>query len=408
MALDNKTLQLRELLGRISLFKDCESYVLDEIVHSLEKQTFAQGEVIFSKGDRMQALYIVEQGRVKAHDGDYLFAEFGDREFFGEYSLIDDSIRSATVTALEPTQVVILYKENFDRLMERNTKVARAIMETLISRLRNCNVLEEELSQKSQDLKREKEQIEKEREELENLNATKDKFFSLIAHDLKNPFNTIIGLSELVLQRFDSYSSKRIKEFVKQIYNYSTHTYTLLDNMLQWARSQTRQIKVEREEVELDGVIRDNINLLQNKAEEKNIRLETDIHKDANRVYADENMIGTVVRNLLSNAIKFTAEEGVVIIRSRLKDPGHVELSVTDNGIGISRENLSRIFDLDAGYSTQGTRSEKGTGLGLLLCKEFVQMNRGKIWAESEVNQGSTFYVLLPVHPDIEDQNSLS
>ena len=406
--MDNKTSHIRKLLGRISLFKDCDPDILDEIVHSLANQTFSKDEVVFSKGDHLQALYIIERGRVKAHDGDYLFAEFAANEFFGEYSLIDDSIRSATVTALEPTQVVILHKESFDRLLERNTKVARAIMETLISRLRNCNVLEEHLSQKSQELKGEKEQIEKEREELEKLNATKDKFFSLIAHDLKNPFNTIIGLSELVLQRFDSYSSKRIKEFIRQIYNYSTHTYTLLDNMLQWARSQTKQIKVQGEQVDLDVLIRDNINLLQNKAEEKNIRLETDIQKGARKVFADENMIGTVIRNLISNAIKFTSDGGWVVIRSRLKDPGHVELSVIDNGMGIPKDNLSRIFDLDAGYSTQGTRAEKGTGLGLLLCKEFVHMNQGEIWVESEVDQGSAFYVLLPVHYNARNQNNPS
>jgi len=408
MALDNKTLQLRELLSKTSLFKDSASHILDGIVPSLESQTFTEGDVIFSKGDRMQALYIIDYGRVKAHDGDHLFAEFRPHEFFGEYSLIDDSIRSATVTALEPTRVVILYKENFDRLIERNPRVARAVMETLINRLRSCNVLEEQLTKKSQDLKREKEQIEKQREDLKNLNATKDKFFSLIAHDLKNPFNTIIGLSELVLQRFDSYSGKRIKEFVRQIYSYSTHTYTLLDNMLQWARSQTGQIKVHPEQVELDIVIRENINLLQNKAEEKHIKLETDIHQDACQVFGDENMISTVMRNLISNAIKFTSEDGVVLIRSRLKDREHVELSVFDNGIGIPQENLSKIFALDAGYTTQGTRGEKGTGLGLLLCKEFVQMNGGEISVESEVNQGSTFYVLLPVHSNTQEQNKSS
>ena len=396
MTLNNETLHLRELLGKISLFRDCEGEVFDEIAQSLEQQSFRQGEVIFSKGDRLKALYIIKSGRVKAHDGDYLFAEFGPREFFGEYSLIDDAIRSATVTALEDTQVLILHKDNFDRLMERNTKVARAIMETLIGRLRNCNVLEEKLSRKSQELKHEKEQIEQERANLEKLNATKDKFFSLIAHDLKNPFNTIIGLSELVLQRFDSYSTKRIKEFVRQIYNYSTHTYTLLDNMLQWARSQTKQLKVQPEQVDLNVLIQDNINLLKNKAEEKNISLETDIHHGADQVFADENMIGTVIRNLISNAIKFTPEEGLVVIRSRQSDPEHVIISVSDNGIGIPKENLPKIFDLDAGYSTQGTHAEKGTGLGLILSKEFVQMNGGKIWVESEVDQGSTFSFLLP------------
>jgi signal transduction histidine kinase len=406
MASDRKTLQLRELLASVSLFKECDKQMLDDIAQSLDIQKFARQEVVFSKGDQMQALYVIEQGKVKAHDGDYLFAEFGPHDFFGEYSLIDDSIRSASVTALEATTVLVLNKEKFDQLLERNSRVARSIMVTLIGRLRNFNVHEEQLAQKSQELAREKEGLEKERAELEKLNATKDKFFSLIAHDLKNPFNTIIGLSELVLQRFDSYSGKKIKEFVRQIYNYSTHTYTLLDNMLQWARSQTRQIKVHRENIDLQTIIHDNINLLQNKADEKNLQLETDIRKDAVYVYADENMTGTVVRNLISNAIKFTGEKGLVVVRAQRNDPHNVLISVVDNGMGIPKENLEKIFDLDAGYSTQGTRSEKGTGLGLILCKEFVQMNHGKIWVESEVNKGSAFHVLLPAASEMEKENT--
>ena len=405
MASDRKTLQLRELLASVSLFQECDNQMLDDVAHSLDIQKFARHDVVFSKGDHMQALFIIEQGRVKAHDGDYLFAEFGPCDFFGEYSLIDASLRSATVTALEETTVLVLNKEKFNHLLERNSRVARSIMVTLIGRLRNFNVHEEQLAQKSQELAREKEKLEKERAELEKLNATKDKFFSLIAHDLKNPFNTIIGLSELVLHRFDNYSGKKIKEFVRQIYNYSTHTYTLLDNMLQWARSQTKQIKIHPENIDLQTTIHENINLLQNKADEKNLQLETDIRKDAVYVYADENMTGTVVRNLISNAIKFTGEEGLVVVRTQRNDPENIRISVVDNGMGIPGEHADKIFDLDAGYTTQGTHSEKGTGLGLILCKEFVQMNHGKIWVESQVNKGSAFHVLLPAGSDVEKKN---
>jgi signal transduction histidine kinase len=156
----------------------------------------------------------------------------------------------------------------------------------------------------------------------------------------------------------------------------------------------------------LQTIIHDNINLLQNKADEKNLQLETDIRKDAVYVYADENMTGTVVRNLISNAIKFTGEKGLVVVRAQRNDPHNVLISVVDNGMGIPKENLEKIFDLDAGYSTQGTRSEKGTGLGLILCKEFVQMNHGKIWVESEVNKGSAFHVLLPAASEMEKENT--
>ena len=396
MAENNQLLQKKQVLGWVSLFRDCSSEILDEIASSLEELEFDKNQVVFNKGDHLHALYIIAKGRVKVHDGEYLFAEFGEKDFFGEYSLIDASIRSASVTTLERTQLFMLHKSKFDQLVDQNPPFARSIMEALIARLRKYNVIEEKLAQKSNELREEKARIEQRKQELENLNATKDKFFSVIAHDLKNPFNTIIGLAELMLYRFDSYSTEKLKEFVTQIYNYSTHTYTLLDNMLQWARSQTRQLEVQPEEIDVFELIQDNINLLQNKAEEKKIQLEKDIQEEAVKAFGDENMINTVIRNLISNAIKFTPEQGKVIIHTRPQDHHWLYLAVIDNGVGIARENISKLFDLNTGYTTHGTHSEKGTGLGLILCKEFVQMNGGEIGVESEENKGSTFWITIP------------
>jgi len=390
MASENNMLQKKKVLGSVSLFRDCSRQMLDEIATSLEEIQFGSDQVVFNKGDRLQALYIIEGGKVKAHDGSYLFAEFGANQFFGEYSLIDSSIRSASVTTLEPTTLLRLEKNKFDKLIEQHPHFARGIMISLISRLRSNNVLEEELAQKSQELSREKEEIERRKSKLEKLNANKDKFFSIIAHDLKNPFNTIMGLSELLLYNLEHYPKEKIREFVTQIYNYSTHTYTLLDNLLQWARSQTQQMEVQPDFIDLEALIHDNINLLTNKAEEKNIALEADIDQEARQAFADENMINTVIRNLLSNAIKFTPDNGLVRIHTRSQH-GEVVLSIIDNGVGISKENISKLFDLKTSYSTHGTHSEKGTGLGLLLCREFVQMNGGRIWVESEPGEGSTF-----------------
>ena len=402
MTPDKSTLHKIKVLESVSLFKNCSASILEEIGSSLEELEFDKDQMIFAKGDQLQALYIIEQGRVKAHDGDYLFAEFGENEFFGEYSLIDESIRSASVTTLKKTRLLKLDRWQFDQLVEKNPKFSTTIMQTLIKRLRNCNVLEESMHQKSQELQDEKEQIEIKKQELENLNATKDKFFSLIAHDLKNPFNTIIGLSELLLYRFDSYPKEKIREFVTQIYNYSTHTYTLLDNMLQWARSQTRQIEVISEWINISDLIQENINLMQNKADEKNITIEPVIDHEAEHAYADENMVSTVIRNLLSNAIKFTPENGKVTILSRVNRDQQIQISVEDTGIGISKENIPKLFSLGSGYSTHGTKSEKGTGLGLILCKEFVEKLHGKIWVESEPGQGSIFHVTLP---GVEDKD---
>jgi len=402
MASENNMLQKKKVLGSVSLFRDCSREMLDEIAASLEEIQFGSDQVVFNKGDRLQALYIIEEGRVKAHDGSYLFAEFGASQFFGEYSLIDSSIRSASVTTLESTTLLRLEKRKFDELIEQYPHFARGIMIALISRLRSNNILEEELAQKSQELSREKKEIERRKSELEKLNANKDKFFSIIAHDLKNPFNTIMGLSELLLYNLDQYPKEKVREFITQVYNYSTHTYTLLDNLLQWARSQTKQMEVQPDFIDLKGLISDNINLLTNKAEEKNIVLKPEIDDQARQVYADENMINTVIRNLVSNAIKFTPEKGLVKISTH-RQQDELVLSVSDNGVGIPKENLPKLFDLKTSYSTHGTHSEKGTGLGLLLCKEFVLMNGGRIWVESESGKGSTFYFTLPESPGKKD-----
>lgn len=384
-----------EILESVSIFKETTPEIRSELANSMQVIHLEKGEVVFHKGDQLHAMYIIVDGKVKVHDGDYEFTTFGNNQYFGEYSLIDSSVRSATVTTLKATKLLKLDKETFDHIISKNTDIARAILKSLISRLRNNNILEEQLTQQSQELKREKRALEEKREELEELNATKDKFFSIIAHDLKNPFNTIIGLSELLLFRYDSYDDEKIKEFVEQINDFSSNAYNLLDNLLQWARSQTNRIKVNPGNIDLESIVNENYMLLKNSFEEKSIRLFRNL-KASDPCYADRNMISTVIRNLLSNAVKFTPDEGRVAINTSDYKNGYVKVSVVDNGTGISQEDLPKLFQLTSNFSKEGTRSEKGTGLGLILCKEFVEKNGGVIWAESETGKGSSFNFTLP------------
>ena len=384
-----------EILESVSIFKETTPEIRSELANSMQVIHLEKGEVVFHKGDQLHAMYIIVDGKVKVHDGDYEFTTFGNNQYFGEYSLIDSSVRSATVTTLKATKLLKLDKETFDHIISKNTDIARAILKSLISRLRNNNILEEQLTQQSQELKREKRALEEKRAELEELNATKDKFFSIIAHDLKNPFNTIIGLSELLLFRYDSYDDEKIKEFVEQINDFSSNAYNLLDNLLQWARSQTNRIKVNPGNIDLESIVNENYMLLKNSFEEKSIRLFRNL-KASDPCYADRNMISTVIRNLLSNAVKFTPDEGRVAINTSDYKNGYVKVSVVDNGTGISQEDLPKLFQLTSNFSKEGTRSEKGTGLGLILCKEFVEKNGGVIWAESETGKGSSFNFTLP------------
>ena len=230
--------------------------------------------------------------------------------------------------------------------------------------------------------------------ELKATNASKDKFFSIIAHDLKNPFNGIIGLSSLLIDDFDSFPVEQQKEFILDIKTTAENTFRLLQNLLEWSQTQTGKIHFEPTQFMLASTTREIVDLVKISAGNKNILLESDVPADI-RVFADKNMINTVIRNLLLNAVKFTRNGGRITLSARNID--HVvEIAVTDNGIGISPENFKKLFCIDCNVVSYGTEGEQGTGLGLILCKEFVEKNAGKIRVESEQGVGSTFTVSIP------------
>ena len=232
--------------------------------------------------------------------------------------------------------------------------------------------------------------------QLQNVNAMKDKFFSIIAHDLKNPFNAILGFSNLLYEAYDNFDEKQRKTFIKNICEASEGTFKLLQNLLEWSRTQTGNIEFNPVNVYLNPLIKENISVIKSVADNKNIKISTTI-PPRTKVFADENMIKTVIRNLLSNAIKFTESEGEVYI-SATKNEEFIEICVADTGIGVDNKNLKRLFRIDDQYKTIGTEEEQGSGLGLILCKEFVEKNGGQIWAESELGKGSKFKLTLPAH----------
>jgi len=230
---------------------------------------------------------------------------------------------------------------------------------------------------------------------LRELNATKDKFFSIIAHDLKNPFNDLMGFTQLLALNIKKYDLQKIEKFTKIIHQSSKLAYNLLENLLDWSRSQTGILNFEPEKILINKLIEENIDLLDSTAKNKNIKIYPEFDT-ITYAFADKNMVRTIIRNLISNAIKYTNQGGYININSYC-DNKKCEISVTDNGIGISKENINKIFKIDESYSTVGTEREKGTGLGLILCKEFVGKNGGKLWIKSEPNKGSTFSFTLPL-----------
>lgn len=230
---------------------------------------------------------------------------------------------------------------------------------------------------------------------LRELNATKDKFFSIIAHDLKNPFNDIIGFTQLLALNINKYDKNKIEKFADIIHQSSKLAYNLLENLLDWSRAQTGTLKYQPETILLNRIINENIDLLGSMAKNKGIKIFSEIESNI-FVIADKNMVHTIVRNLLSNAIKYTNIGGHINI-TNYSNKKYSEISIVDNGIGISEVNIDKMFRIDESFSTSGTEKEKGTGLGLILCKEFVEKNGGKIWVKSEEGKGSTFTFSLPL-----------
>ncbi|RUT73280.1 tetratricopeptide repeat-containing sensor histidine kinase [Ancylomarina longa] len=236
--------------------------------------------------------------------------------------------------------------------------------------------------------------LEESNQQLEITNATKDKFFSIIAHDLKTPFNAILGFSELIKDEIISTKDLGMIEEYNNSVNEAAHSlFTLLENLLEWAKSQRGSIEFSPTQFDLYEVVQSNITLFKLKATDKSIQLDSDLEPKT-MAYGDVNMVNTIVRNLINNALKFTNTNGEIHISTAIEDD-FIILSVQDNGIGISKENQEKLFRLDCNYTTTGTNDETGSGLGLILCKEFAEKNGGDIWVESKLSKGSKFIITL-------------
>ncbi len=237
--------------------------------------------------------------------------------------------------------------------------------------------------------------LEKSEAELRKVNADKDKFFTIIAHDLKSPFNGFLGTTDLLVNNFDDLPPGTIKKFLVALKDSSSNLYALLESLLQWAQVQTETMQYQFEKIDVHEIGMSVSQLLESNAAQKEISLVRKIQKDT-LAYGDEKSVSSVLRNLVSNAIKYTNPGGEVVIET-VKKANYIEISVSDNGIGMNKQTRDKLFDITQMISQHGTQSEQGTGLGLILSKEFITKNKGQIWLESEPGKGSKFTFTLPV-----------
>lgn len=269
----------------------------------------------------------------------------------------------------------------------------------VLLRYRDKKKINEKLEQEIEQRKTQEQKLLNSEQRLKTANATKDKFFSIISHDLKSPFGAIMGLSELLDEDADQYSEKDKKRLISEIRRATTSTYSLLQDLLTWSQSQRGIMEYKPRVTSLADICHESLDFIKTAADRKGVGLTCHV-PDKISVVADRNMITTVIRNLLSNAVKFTPRGGNISIAAQAINQGNlppmIEIKVRDNGVGISDDNLSKLFRIEEKFKTFGTEHETGTGLGLIICREFIEKHGGTISAMSRVGHGSTFCFTLP------------
>lgn len=313
---------------------------------------------------------------------------------FSDVSAIIDAINSGNVYRYitkpwDKNELKITIDNAVDALLLKKSN------QQLIKELQIANEqLEQKVLVRTAELENAVMEINQQKQELEELNATKNKFFSIVAHDLRSPLGSLAGFSSILSDHGDKMSPGEISVYSKDLNKSVKNALTLVENLLTWASTQMKMVKHNPEVVDLERLVHELFDQYEVSATAKQICLKADIDPEV-AVYADENHLNLVLRNLLSNALKFSHTGGRVELAARVVEGSKAEISVTDSGVGMSEDKLSRLFNIEYASSAKGTDGEKGTGLGLILCKEFMEQSGGDIRASSVEGQGATFTIRL-------------
>ena len=290
-----------------------------------------------------------------------------------------------TAIILLVSTIILIFYRRVQQVIKRNSMLEELVKERT-----------KEIYEKNAILEEQTEELKTQRDDLDMSNSVKDKLFSIISHDLRSPFNTLNGFTELIKSKYDDYSDEKRKEMIGIISDSANQAYNLLDNLLNWSRTQRGKLSFNPLMTNVVSLINGKMDLLNHQAANKNILVEFECASEEIMLEIDTNLINVVIQNLLTNAIKFTRSNGKIQVNCKIED-NHIIISVRDNGTGISEDDIKKLFRKDVHFTSRGTDKEAGTGLGLLICMDFVEMHHGKIWLESELNKGSEFFISLPV-----------
>lgn len=313
----------------------------------------------------------------------------------------DNQVKQITIYASIVIIILILSGLYF---VYRNNKITKKLNSRLEEQNQKISEAKFELEQLLEVISAKKVELEITNDELAQTNATKDKLFSIISHDLRNPLQAILLNGELLHNFKNKMSDEEQQDRISKILESSNNLNKLLEDLLQWSRTQMKRIELHPVDFDLSSLVNVVINLHSEQASQKGIQIENLI-PDNLMINADMNLINAVFRNLISNAIKFTPQGGKISIGCGKQSNDFCEIFVKDTGVGIPKENIEKLFSIATSFTTRGTNNESGTGLGLILVKEFIKLNKGDIVVESEINKGTTFMIKLPKTADIASPN---
>jgi len=390
-------------LRQVSIFSETGNDLLSSIASVLYGIKVKRQQTIFRKGDPGDAMYIITSGLVRIHDGNHVLSRLSVNDVFGEYALIDDGARSATVTAEEDSYLLCLSRTDFEGLLAKDPGLSKGILKVLISRMRDMNELEEKLAKSYIKIQKQKQSIEEQNQsindtkqkleeqnfELLNLNEEKNHLLSVVVHGLKNPLTSSLSMIDLVLNDPDNVCEEH-REYGEIIRNSLLRMNKMINQVLDINVIESKVYQLRMEKINLKEVVEKICDIYMLTIEQKELELKLsldELHAELNEVY-----ILQIIDNLLSNAIKYT-EKGNSISINLCKKNGKILLEVKDTGIGIPASILHGIFDQYESKKHHLKQLDPDTGLGLAIVKKYVAAMHGRVWCESEHERGSSFFV---------------
>lgn len=370
------------LLKRIQLFSDLHKPALKKIADLLEDMEYQKGHYVFKKGDEGDAVFIITEGSVSVKDEDLVLSTLKEGDVFGEYALIDNKSRSASIFAEETLRILRLDRTSFSRLLTENKEIQNGLLHLFVNRLREHDVLEKQLADQTK-------QIISQKESLEELNDEKNHLMGIIAHDLRNPLSSTLSLAELMKSESENFDEDQmicINGIIKAL----NRMCAMVDRILDVKSLEAKKDQLNLEKVELSELIKNLYHSFESKIKDKNLMVRlnlTSIHAEVDRQYLLQ-----VLENLLSNAIKFSPQ-GKSIFLNLWVHEGKAHIGIKDEGPGISSDDQKKLFHKYQQLSAKPTGGESSTGLGLSIVKKYTELMNGNVWCESEPGKGAKFVV---------------